>query len=137
MPAQLLGQQPAEQGPEPTIHEPNKAAFAELRQIREANQELIQQLAQHGIGMDMGSIIQTRITALIDTIYPSATPDGQARQIEIELRFENMMGQILSEARRSAVSAQLAAGAHVPPEMLEQVARASGQHLPPGLARGR
>lgn len=132
MPAQLLGQ-PAPEQQQPTIHEGNVENFEALTELRSANMELVQQLAQYGMGLDPMSILQTRMTALIETIFPSATPEGQANQIIIELNFETMMKDVLADLRRNAVTAQLSAGAQVPPGMLEEVARQHGQQLPPAF----
>lgn len=136
MPAKLLGQQAPEQQ-EPTIHPENTENFEALKTLRDANMALVQQLSQYGMGLDPMSLLQTRLTALIETIFPSATPDGQGAQIQIELNFETMMASVLADLRRNAVSAQLAAGAQVPPDMLEQVAKAHGQPVPRGFRPGR
>lgn len=143
MPAQLLSQNPGPgQGPDPNIHPGNEQAFAELKTIREENAVLAQQLQQFQIGLDPFSVIQTRLSAVIEVLVPSKTVAGQATQIAIEVQFETMMRAILAEARRNAVTAQLQAGAHVPPEMLEAMHRAqggkpvAGPGVPPGFRNG-
>ncbi len=122
MPAHLL--EPPSSSDEPTIHEANKQAWDELVVIRKENAKLIKQLRSFAIGMDPLSATQMRLTAFIETVFPSATVDGQAAQIQLEYNFESMLAGTLAEVRRQAVTAQLQAGAHVPPEMLEHMARA-------------
>lgn len=133
MPAQLLGQKPPDP-PRPTIHASNEKSFAELEEARAANMELMQQLAGFSIGVDPFLIMHTRIAVIMDALFPSESDAGQAMQIEVELNFEKQMANILSEVRRNAVSAQLQQGARVPPELLEQMAKASGQ-VPPGFRK--
>lgn len=132
----LLGGGPPKP-PEPTIHEGNQDAWAVLGALRQDNAQLAAQLAQFNIGLDPMSVIQTRLTAILEVLFPSGTVEGQAAQIAVEINFETMMGNVLAEARRSAVTAQLAAGAQVHPQLLEQMARATGQVTPDGLKKKR
>lgn len=134
MPTPLLGQKAPDQ-PELSIHPGNADLYKELEDKQAANAELFKQLGQLNMGLDPMSIVHTRIAALIESIFPANTPEGQAAQIKIELNFETMMNNVLSEARRNAVSAQLRAGANIPQQMMEQMAKASGQHVPPGLRK--
>ena len=134
MPTPLLGQKTPD-SPKPNIHAENADLYSELEGKQAENAELFKQLAQLGMGLDPLSVVHTRIAALIESIFPSGTSEGQAAQIKIELNFEKMMNDVLVEVRRNAVTAQLQAGANIPPHMLEQMAKATGQHVPDGLRK--
>jgi aspartate aminotransferase-like enzyme len=134
MPAQLLGQKPPEP-PKPDIHPENTELFEKLRVVQEANAELVAQLAQYRAGIDPNTLLNARIAAIMETIFPSRTPEGQKAQIAVELQFEEYMSNILKEARRTVVMAQLQQGANVPPEMLDEMAKAHNQPVPPGLGK--
>lgn len=95
----------------------------ELTELRNANGELIEELARHGVGLDTTSVILTKFSALIDTIWDGNTARGQGKKIEMEYRFEETMATILADAAKNVTQAILAQGAHVPPALWNQMAK--------------
>ncbi len=94
----------------------------ELVELRDANAELIQELSQQGVGIDTMSVLMTKFSALVDTIWDGSTFKGQSKVIDMEYRFEEMMSTILSGAAKNLTQALLAQGANIPPALWNQMA---------------
>jgi hypothetical protein len=124
---------PLPDAPKANIHPENQELWDELLELQGSNEEIEGQLAGYAVQMDPLSVLQTRLVALLEVLYPPETPEGQRKQIEVEMRHQAIMSGVLHEARRNVVKAQLAAGGRVPPGMLEEVARAHGQAIPRGF----
>lgn len=131
-----LGQKPQSQAEEaqPEQEDPSEAIrrqlppklvpqWDELTELRDANAELIEELSRHGVGLDATSLILTKFSALIDTIWDGNTARGQAKKIEMEYRFETTMAAILSDAAKNVTQALLAQGSQIPPALWNQMAK--------------
>ena len=112
--------------PDADVRPENQAAYDAYREKQEANMVIERHLSQMRMALDPLSAIQLRLTAMMDILCPPKTSEGEAMQIAVEDKFQELLTHVLSEMRRQAVSAQLQAGAHVPTEMLEAMHRAQG-----------
>jgi hypothetical protein len=73
------------------------------------------------------SVMQTRLSALIDTLFDGTTLQGQLLMLQLEHKFESAMNAVLKDAVANVVKAKLAQGTQgIPPEMMEKMAAASG-----------
>lgn len=133
----LLGQPDGHSGEVPEQLDPSlRKVWGELQDIRAANAKMVQKLSQHGVGLDPVSLMQTRLSALIDILFDGTTAEGQAKMLGLEQKFEEAMNDVLKNATANVVKAQLAQGTNMPPEMLRQMAEASGMVAPSQKRKG-
>lgn len=109
--------------------------FIALAQKRMANGELLKQIQMHGVGLDPASLIQTRLSALIDTLFDGTTVEGQIGMLTVEHNFETAMADVLKEAAANVVKAVLSQGANVSPDEMQRMAQAAGIGVPAALRR--
>lgn len=123
-------QEPEEEDPKEAVRRglPAKLhpAFDELTELQAANAELTEELGRYGVGLDPVSLIMTRISALVDSIWDGKTSRGQAKIIEMETRYETVMAGILADASKNVVKMMLSQGSNIPPALWKQMAKQSG-----------
>lgn len=110
--------------------------YVELATLRGANGELLQQIQSHGVGLDPASLIQTRLSALIDTLFDGTTLEGQLGMLTVEKNFERAMAEVLKDAASNVVKAILSQGASVSPDQMAQMAQAAGIGVPAAFRKG-
>lgn len=112
---------------------------AELAQVTNAKMELTRLLASNKAGfaeiasmgaqVDGGSLLNGRINTLAEMIFGGADSPGM---LEFRLRFERLVAEAIEEMRGQVRKAQLAAGAHIPPQQVRQMAQQQGLLGPDG-----
>ncbi len=129
--AQIGGQPQPENGEDPNEAIRNQLPpqvrpyWDQLVGIRSENAELMKTLAGYGAGLDPVSVLTTKLSALVDCLWDGTTIKGQTKMIELEIKFEQMMSQILTVATQNITQAMLAQGAQLPPAFIKQMEKQS------------
>jgi hypothetical protein len=109
-----------------------EAAYATLEQRREENKALILSLAQLGAQVDAGSVLNLRISCLLDLLFPRTEKRGQRKQIEFELSVEKQLSANLTQMVQQVRRSRLTAGTTVPPDQVAAMARMAQSFKAPG-----
>ena len=125
MPDGLNGGQRRPATPQQLITE----AQQELVRLDKENQAGFTELASMGAQVDPGSLLVGRINVLAEMVFGGADSPGM---LEFKMRFARLVAQSLEEIRGQARKAQLAAGAHIPPAQVRQMAQQQGLLGPDG-----
>jgi hypothetical protein len=102
------------------------ALAEEAERLIAENKTALANLARQGAQIDPASLLNLRIDTLAELVL------SEPGMLQFRLRFEQRVAEAINEIRAQLRTAQLAAGAYVPPRQVDQMARAQGLLGPDG-----
>jgi hypothetical protein len=102
-----------------------KAKQSEIKRLAALNDKLEQELARAtGFSLDQSSSTKLVVMALLSVLFPDDTEEGVSGRLAHELKYQQMLGQVLEDGRQQLMQARLAAGT-LSPEMMAELTGAA------------